>query len=135
VLKRIEHEISSDVALDRCVVSSIEPGDTRVGTSTVVTIYGRFLADAVDVTFPRERVSTTVLDAEEDRIRVRLNINPDSMTGRHDFQILTLRGVVKSDEFGVYFHVRSSGSGSREEEDKEDDYGVWGDMGIGGDLL
>ncbi len=135
MLNRIEYETSFTVSLDRCAVTGIEPGDGRVGTATVVTLYGRFLADAVDVTFPRERISATVLDAAEGWIRIRLNISPDSMTGPHVFHILTLRGVVKSDEFDVYFHVEPSSSDGRGKEKRSHFYDGGFDRGIGGDLL
>gem|GEM_PF-6056091 len=138
MLSKIENQTSFTVGLDRCAITGIEPADSWVGVSTVVTVRGRFLADTVDVTFPQERVSTAVLDAAEDWIRVRLNISSDSMTGLHHFHVLTLRGVIESADFGICFHIRPLEEGGARG-DREAvcglDYGGGTEMGIGGDLL
>ena len=138
MLNKIEYQTSFTVGLDRCAITGVEPAGSRLGASTVVTVRGRFLADAVDVTFPQDRVSTAVLDAAEDWIRVRLNISPDSMTGPHHFHVLTLRGVIESADFGVCFQIRPLEEGrapGKREAGGGLDYGGRLETGIGGDLL
>ncbi len=95
-------------------VRSVFPLGSRAGETVEVTLSGRNLDGALDLTFARPDMQAQILSSDFFSIKARISVGPKVPTGLHDFRIRAARGSY----VGV-FHI-SSLAGQREVEPNND---------------
>lgn len=88
-------------------LTGISPRSVQPGAGVVAVITGRGLADVRDVSF-EGGISASLAEVTDGEVRVRLRVPANAEPGRRNFSLLSPRGRIASQDFGLSLVVEAA---------------------------